>query len=251
MSDGAVSRILVTGAASPLGQEISRVLGGQFYLRRVDDCEPIDGEGEWMWASLVDAGAMEEAVRDIDVVIHTGEPPPVLPADPLSCEEMVMDLATRGTHMLCKAAVAAGVKRFIYGSTLEVFGDYPDTVYISELYKPLPPTEPRVLARYLGEITCREFARDFAITATALRLGKLVRAEEVVGWDPDLMWVDIRDAASAFAAAIALDNGTALNWVARWAIFHICAPIANAKFLIGRAKAMGYTPQFDLQGGAR
>ena len=30
-------------------------------------------------------------------------------------------------------------------------------------YKPLPPTEMAVLARYLGEITCREFAREHPI----------------------------------------------------------------------------------------
>ena len=75
-----------------------------------------------------------------------------------------MDLATRGTHLLFKAAVEAGVKRFIYGSTLEIFGNYPDDIYISEFYKPLPKPEIHQLTRYLGELTCREFARTYLIT---------------------------------------------------------------------------------------
>ena len=243
--------ILLTGAASALGREIAAALDGEHNLRRLDDCAAIDTQGEWVQASLVDPEAMWQAVRDIDVVIHTGQPPSDLPQDPLACEEMALDLATRGTHVLCQAAVEAGVKRLVYGSTLEVFSGYPDTVYISEHYKPLPSTEMRVLAPYLGEMVCREFARDYAITATALRLGKLVRAEEVAGEPPDLMWVDIRDAASAFVSAIARDNSASLNWVARWAVFHICAPMANAKFLIGRAEGMGYSPKYDVHGGAR
>ena len=244
-------KILITGAASALGREIAAVLDETNQVRRLDDCGPIDECGEWIEASLVDVQAMVEAVRDIDVVIHTGQPPPGLPADVLLYEEMLLDLATRGTHVLCQAAVEAGVKRLVYGSTLEVFGDYPDTVFVTEHYKPLPTTEPRVLAQYLGEVVCREFARDYAFTATALRLGRLVWEEDLVGGKPDLLWLDIRDAASAFVQAIERDDSDSLNWVVRWAVYHICAPVPNAKFLIGRAEGMGYAPKRDLQVGAR
>jgi len=244
-------KILITGAASALGREIAAALDETNQVRRLDDRGPIDECGEWIEASLVDVPAMVEAVRDIDVVIHTGQPPPALPADVLLYEEMLLDLATRGTHVLCQAAVEAGVKRLVYGSTLEVFGDYPDTVFVTEHYKPLPTTEPRVLAQYLGEVVCREFARDYAFTATALRLGKLVREEDLAGGKPDLMWLDIRDAASAFVQAIERDDSDSLNWVVRWAVYHICAPVPNAKFLIGRAEGMGYAPKRDLQEGAR
>ncbi len=244
-------KILITGAASALGREIAAALNETNQVRRLDDCGPIDECGEWIEASLVDVQAMVEAVRDIDVVIHTGQPPPALPADVLLYEEMLLDLATRGTHVLCQAAVEAGVKRLVYGSTLEVFGDYPDTVFVTEHYKPLPTTEPRVLAQYLGEVVCREFARDYAFTATALRLGRLVWEEDLVGGKLDLLWLDIRDAASAFVQAIERDDSDSLNWVVRWAVYHICAPVPNAKFLIGRAEGMGYAPKRDLQVGAR
>ena len=244
-------KILITGAASALGREIAAALDETNQVRRLDNCGPIDECGEWIEASLVDVQAMVEAVRDIDVVIHTGQPPPALPADVLLYEEMLLDLATRGTHVLCQAAVEAGVKRLVYGSTLEVFGDYPDTVFVTEHYKPLPTTEPRVLAQYLGEVVCREFARDYAFTATALRLGRLVWEEDLVGGKPDLLWLDIRDAASAFVQAIERDDSDSLNWVVRWAVYHICAPVPNAKFLIGLAEGMGYAPKRDLQVGAR
>ncbi|MDE2741514.1 MAG: NAD(P)-dependent oxidoreductase [Gemmatimonadota bacterium] len=237
-------RVLVTGAASALGQEVAAALEAEnAELRLLDDCAAQRQDIEWIAARLTDPDAVCQAVRDVDAVVHTGEPPPATES-----EETLLDRATRGTHVLLQAAVEAGVKRFVYGSTLEVFRAYPDTVYVTEYYKPLPSTEMAVLARYLGEMTCREFAREHPITVTALRLGKLVREEEVAGRERDLMWVDIRDAAQAFCAALARDASESLNWVPRWAVYHIAAPIAHPKFLLGRAESMGYQPQREFRG---
>ena len=238
-------RVLVTGAASDLGREVTATLAAEnAELRLLDDCEAQRQDVEWIDARLTDPDAVRQAVRDVDAVVHTGEPPPA----PRERRGPAGPGRRAGTHVLLQAAVEAGVKRFVYGSTLEVFGAYPDTVYVTEYYKPLPPTEMAVLARYLGEITCREFAREHPITVTALRLGKLVREEEVAGRERDLMWVDIRDAAQAFCAALARDASASLNWVPRWAVYHIAAPIAHPKFLLDRAKSMGYRPQREFRG---
>lgn len=248
-------RVLLTGAASALGREVAAALAAHenAQLRLLDDwaARPLRPElsrgqdVEWIEARLTDSDAVWQAVRHVDVVVHTGEPPPA----PES-EEALLDRSTRGTHVLLQAAVEAGVKRFVYGSTLEVFRAYPDAVYVTEYYKPLPPPELAVLARYLGEIACREFAREYPISVTALRLGKLVREEEVAGRKRDLLWVDIRDAAQAFCAALARDASASLDWAPRWAVYHIAAPLAHPKFLLDRAKSMGYRPQREFGGGA-
>lgn len=239
-------RVLVTGAASALGQAVAAALAadGTAQVRLMDDCAAARQDGERIAARLTDAAAVGQAVHNVDAVVHTGEPPPA----PESTTDL-LDRATRGTHVLFQAAVKAGVKRFVYGSTLEVFGAYPDAMYITEHYKPLPGPELGVLARYLGEITCREFARDYPITVTALRLGKLVWEEEVAGRERDLMWVDVRDAAQAFCAALTRDASASLDWVPRWAVYHIAAPIAHPKFLLDRARSMGYRPQHAFRGG--
>lgn len=241
--------VLIAGAASRLGQEIIAALGAEFHLRLLDDsgAEQKEENDDWVQGSLVDSETAWKAVRNIDVLIHTGEPPPNLPEDPLEREQTLLDLATRGTHVLFKAAVEAGVKRFVYGSTLEIFSGYPDTVYISELHKPLPTPEIHQMARYLGELTCREFARDHMITVTALRLGKLVLEEDVAAREQDLMWVDLRDAAQAFRGALRRDRSSSIKWVGRWAVYHICAPISNPKFLITQAEAIGYQPKHDFK----
>ena len=122
-------RVLVTGAASALGQEVVAALAvdEKVQLRLLDDCAAQWQDVEWIAARLTDSDAVRQAVRDVDAVVHTGEPPPASES-----EEVLLDRATRGTHVLLQAAVEVGVKRFVYGSTLEVFRTYPDTVYATE-----------------------------------------------------------------------------------------------------------------------
>ena len=111
-------RVLITGAASALGREVAAALSadGNAELRLLDDCAAQRQDVEWIAARLTDPDAVRQAVRDVDAVVHTGEPPPASES-----EEALLDRATRGTHVLLQAAVEAGVKRFVYGSTLEVF----------------------------------------------------------------------------------------------------------------------------------
>ena len=237
-------RVLITGAASRLGQAIAARLREHHQLKLLDTI-PLDPgpNATAVQASLLDPQAMWQAMRSLDAVIHTGEPPADLPADLLARDQVLLDCATRGTHVLCQAAVEAGIKRLIYGGTLEVFRSYPDEVYISEMWKPLPPPDMPVLSRYLGELTCREFAREFMVGITGLRLGKLVAEEEVAGQTPDLMWLDLRDAAQAFECALQRDSSQRVWWTQRWGLFHIGAPIPNAKFLYGPAAQLGYQPE--------
>src|SRR5437588_4791093 len=102
------------------------------------------------------------------------------------------------------------------------------------------------MTKYLGELTCREFARDHMVTVTCLRLGELVLEEEVAGQPPNLMWLDLRDAAQAFQAALRRDQSSAVAWTRRWTVYHIAAPILNAKYLIEQATRMGYQPQHSF-----
>src|SRR5438067_13219831 len=132
-------RILITGASSRLGRAIAAQRGEEHSLRLMDSV-PVEPEGkaEFFQGSLLDPDDAWKAVRGMDALIHTGEPPPDLPVDALPREQRLLDLATRGTHVLFKAAVEAGVKRLLYAGTLGVVAAYPDDRYISELWKPLP-----------------------------------------------------------------------------------------------------------------
>ena len=239
--------ILITGASSQLADAIADELGEDHNLRLMDSV-PLDKEGKFevIQGNILDADDSSQAVRDMDVLIHTGEPPTELPEDTLKREQAILDLATRGTHIIFTAGVKAGIKRFIYASTLAIFHEYPDDIYISELWKPLPSPEIIEMTKYLGELTCREFARDNAVTVTALRLGELVREEVVHEKTPNASWLDIRDAAQAFRHALSRDSSNRIGWQQRWDIYHICADIPNPRFLIDKARGIGYQPTHNF-----
>ena len=97
-------------------------------------------------------------------------------------------------------------------------------------------------------LTAREFPRDHFITVTSLSLGDLVLEEEVVGEPPKLMWVDIRDAARAFRAALGRDQSSSPRWQARWNFFHIAADLPHPKFRIDAAAGqLGYRPEHNFR----
>jgi len=230
-------RILLTGAASDLGRALTSELQAAGHQLRLVDSEAVTASPatEACAADLTNAEDSWRAVRGVDAVIHTGEPPLNTPADGEAREIFLLDYYTRGTHVLLKAAVEAGVKRVVYGSTLDLFRPYPDDVYISEMWRPLPTPDIEPMARYLGELTCREFARDFLVGISALRLGTMALEEEVVGQTPDLMWLDRRDTVQAFCGALERNNADNPNWSRRWELFHVCATPPNPKYLCDRA----------------
>ena len=240
--------ILITGASSQLAQAIATELKDDHSVRLMDSV-PVDvAEGcDFTQGNILDPEDSWEALRGIDTLIHTGEPPTDLPSDELEREQMLLDLATRGTHVLFSAAVEAGIKKFICASTLSIFNAYPDDVYITELWKPLPSPEIVEMTKYLGELTAREFAREHLVTVTGLRLGELVLEEAVQRETPSLAWLDIRDAAGAFRCALNRDSSSSAWWSQRWAVYHICADIPNPKFLIDQARGIGYQPAHDFQ----
>ena len=237
-------KILITGAASRLGQAIAAELAPEHALRLIDE-DPVvaDAEVEGVQGSLLEPEIAWQAVRGVDAIIHTGEPPAGLAA---GSEQALLERATRGTHVLLSAAIEAGVARVVYGSTLAVFAAYPDDVYISERWEPQPRADMTSLSRYLGELTCREMTREHHIGITALRLGEVVVEEEVQDAAPNLLWLDVRDAARAFGCALRRDTGRAARWSQRWEVYHIAADMPNAKYLIDHARGMGWEPQHNF-----
>ena len=231
-------RILLTEAGSVLGAALDAALKGGHQVRTLaaEGVDPMRAHDVW------------QAVRGVDAVVLTGEVAGPLPSDDLARDRHLLDAATRGTHVLFQAAVEAGVKRLVYCSSLELFARVPDDVYVAEHRRPAPGTDMRWLSRHLAEQVAREFAREFAATVTVLRLGRLVREEDVsAGAEPDLMWLDPRDAATAVAGALGRDHSAALNWTQRFAVYHVCASPPHAKFLTDAARAgLGFSPEHNF-----
>ena len=225
--------ILITSGSSRLAQSLAAGLKDKHSIR-LTERTPVRTEHEFVECALGHDSQTNAAVRGAEAIVHVAEPLPEETA------EQQVDLLTRCTYNLLWAAAQEDVPRVVFLSTLEVMAGYAPNLTVSETWRPRPSTEPRVLAKHLGEFTSREFARESKPSIVVLRLGKVVRAEEVKGQTFDPLWVDERDVVHAVSRALEARLG-------KWQVFHIQPDSPRARFAVRRAqKSLGYQPQFQF-----
>ena len=246
-------RVLVSEGTSCMGRILLQRLSGEYSLRvaRPPGAEAPDASGiDVVDADLCDLDGARTAVDGVDAIVHTGPagPPALPPEDSYEGERALLDRATRGTRSLLQAAVDARVPRLVYCSSLEVFHEVPDDEYVSEQHRPRPGTAMKRLAYHLAEQVTREFARERFLTVTVLRLGRL-QCEDEAGEDaePDLTWVDPRDAAAAVELALGRDPAGSPNWTRRWLVGHVCHQPPHPKFLLDNSRGIGFEPRHDFR----
>jgi len=234
-------KVLITGGKSPLESAIVQEISAehQVYLMGT---EPVETDVEFTQCDIFDVDAIQQAVKGMEAIIHLGEPSHDAMTDADEREQHTLDFATRGSHYLMQAAVAEGVQRFIYKSSLSIFHRCPESWLVTETWLPGPKAEAGAMAKYLGELVCREFARESNIAVICLRLGKLVLEEEVRGKPFDPMWLDVRDAAQAFSLALKAGGGRS-----GYNIFHISSGNPDARFPVSKAKnGLSYQPKHNF-----
>ena len=227
-------RLLITSAGSQIAQGLATALAPEHELRLTDRAT-FDNETEFVRCPLEHDFSTNLLVRQMEAIIHVAEP---LPDD---SHTQHLDYLTRGTYNLLWAAVAEGVRRVIYLSTLELMGRYDEAYLVNERWRPQPTTAPELLAKHLGESVCREFAREHKLEVVVLRLGRVVQAEAVAGQPFDPLWVDERDVAQAVTLALTADVG-------RWSVFHIQAESPQTRFPVDIAKQrLDYKPTISFE----
>ncbi|MEX2262960.1 MAG: NAD(P)-dependent oxidoreductase [Bryobacteraceae bacterium] len=222
--------LLITSAGSDLARKLAAGLSAQHAIR-LTERKAVRVEHEFVECPLGHDSSTNDAVRGVEAIVHVAEP---LPEDRA---EQQIDLTTRCTYNLLFAAAAEGVPLVVMLSTLDVMGGYDANLTVTETWRPTPAAEPRVLAKHLGEFTSREFAREGKVNVVVLRLGKVVRSEEVTDRPFDPLWVDERDVVHAVSLALASKLG-------RFQVFHIQSDSPKARFAVTRAtRALKYRPQ--------
>jgi nucleoside-diphosphate-sugar epimerase len=223
--------VLITSAASRLAQSLAEGLKDRYPIRLTERNAVKTGH-EFVECALGHDEATNLLVRGVGAIVHAAEP---LPGD---TPQQQVDLLTRCTYNLLTAATAEDVRTVVFLSTLEVMSGYEADLTVSETWRPRPPAEPRALAKHLGELTCREFAREGKLNVTVLRLGAVVRAEEVKDKPFDPLWVEERDVVQAVSLALSARP-------VPWQIFHIQPDSPKSRFAVTRAKAvLKYEPRY-------
>ncbi|MGP8069482.1 MAG: NAD-dependent epimerase/dehydratase family protein [Candidatus Bathyarchaeia archaeon] len=159
-------RALVSGGSGFIGSHLSTALVDKGYEVQVFDRRPpkltnvewVDGDLRWI-------GDCDRATRDIDVVFHL--------AARISVDESIKHVREYFTENLLstlnlvEAALKNGVKRFVYTSTCEVYGD---TIgQMADEAFPCNPTSPYAASKYAAERAVLAFGRTYDIPVVVLR----------------------------------------------------------------------------------
>ena len=171
-------QLLITSASTKLAQGLATSLSADHEIRLTDIID-VKTDFNFIRSNLDHESQLP--VQHIDSVVHLAKPPSandVALNDISDPANQILDFSTRCTYNLLTASVEAGVSDFVFLSTLRLFDRLGPNVAIGPRWRPQPSTAPDLLASYLGECICKEFARERLIKTTILRLGE-VSTEEI------------------------------------------------------------------------
>jgi uronate dehydrogenase len=165
-------RILLTGAAGNLGQQMRSALGAWADAVRLSDIAPIPSgsdNAEIVQADLADPMAVQALVRDVDAIVHFGGISVEAPFDAILAANIV------GLNNLYVAAQQQGVRRIVYASSNHVTGFYP----VEQTVDPSMPPRPDGLygvSKCFGEALSRYYYDRFGLETVCLRIGSCFEA---------------------------------------------------------------------------
>lgn len=170
---------LVTGATGRIGRVLVERLVGEgesvrALVRPTSDTAALDALGvDLVEAPLTDAEALARAADGCDVVYHLAvsrdaQAPPTRNAHYVNAD---------GTDALARAAATAGVGRFVFASTLGVYGLVTDGVVDEE--RPARPNTAYRRSKLDGEVALRRIETEADLPVTIARISKVVGAGAV------------------------------------------------------------------------
>lgn len=215
-------KVLVTGAAGMLGQEVVAQLAAAGWTVRAHDRTALASSGlpggsvEPVLGDLLDPGHARELVDGVDAVVHAA----ALPSPHSGTAQEVFTVNVQGTYQVLDASARAGVRRMVHVSSLSALGLAWSAVYRAPAEIPVTERHPYLaedvygLSKRVGELIAETTARRWGGTVVSLRfpfLGSGERLRHHLAWvqeDPARDrgalwgWLDTRDAARAVEAAL-------------------------------------------------
>lgn len=236
-------RICITGAASTVARKVIEILEKDHELTLVDIKYPnnFPSKSHKIIGSVLDRALMKFAIRGHDAIIHMA----IAEDDIEGANEEMWKVNVGGTLIVIQEAIAAGVKKFVYTSSLSVFdgyGDFTKKLCITENTFPKQKSF-YGFTKYIGEFITKFYAENYQIKSVVLRLIAVVPEPPLFSWakteSPEIQ-TNARDVAQAFKAAVEKDMESLFD------IFHITGGHPENPWSYEKAKKLlGYTPQWN------
>jgi len=168
--------ILVTGSAGRVGRAVVAALRADGRAVCGLDLRPSGAGGQEIVGSLEDAQVVSQAMKGVSEVLHLG----AFMSWAASDRDRMFAANVEGTRRLLEAASEAGIRRFVFASSGEVYPENrPELLPITEDH-PLRPNSPYGVTKLLGEELVRFHQRMGRMETVILRFSHTQDAAELL-----------------------------------------------------------------------
>ncbi len=166
-------KVVITGGAGFIGSHlVERLLGLGAEVTIIDNfmfgnkIEHLRGSKGFsvIEGDIRDVKAVSRAVNGRDIVLHLAACVGVEETQKMPLE--VLDVEIQGTVNVLSSAVKSAVRRFVFGSSSEVYGN---SLKPMQEDNPLSPRSTYAVAKLVGEEYCRAFYQKHGLEYTCLR----------------------------------------------------------------------------------
>lgn len=182
-----MQHIAVTGGAGVVGRALRKEVSPAFSKVTVIDLAdpgPLSDNEIWIEADICDLGAVSAALSGVEGLVHMAG---LKQEDSL---EAILRVNVLGTSNVYEAALNAGVRRVVYGSSNHATGFYPQGTLVSP-DMPMRPDTRYGLSKCWGELVAGLYYDKHGIETLSIRIGNAAPLPA------DLralsMWVSSRD----------------------------------------------------------
>jgi nucleoside-diphosphate-sugar epimerase len=199
-------RILITGASGRIGTTLRRAFADEYDIRSLDRT-PNPDDPDAIVADLQDYEALRIAMEGIATLVHLAATPTEAPF----IENLVPNNVV-GVYHTFEAARAAGVKRIIFASTVQVVTNASKDQTV-EIEDPPCPLSLYGATKYLGEVLGRWYNDKHGMEFIGVRIGWFMdptNAQDVrllhTNAEMRLLWFSAGDTVRLFRRAIEQEN---------------------------------------------